>query len=203
MIFNTPTLKPFRGLEKGYVECWRPIPVFTKSKKEQGIWYNWHNNFHDAFYANQSLDTFHDAIFSDQGRIDKEWHDYQQAWQDIAVLIKSFSKEGDVICDPCAGSFSTAIACIETNRRFVGCDIVEQNVINGQARIAEWFNQKEEKEQEEQELKGAGRERIGLLWTRRRNSPATSLGCFSRSTSDQLSTNQLIASSHIFGGFTP
>ena len=38
-------------------------------------------------------------------------------------LIKIFSPENAIICDPFLGSGSTAIACINTNRRFIGCEL--------------------------------------------------------------------------------
>jgi len=40
--------------------------------------------------------------------------------------IKIFSKEFDVIFDPFIGSGTTAIACLKTNRNFIGCEISER-----------------------------------------------------------------------------
>ena len=39
--------------------------------------------------------------------------------------IISWSNEGDLVYDPFMGSGTTAIACINTNRRFVGTEIDE------------------------------------------------------------------------------
>lgn len=44
----------------------------------------------------------------------------------IEHLIKIFSKEGQVILDPFLGSGTTAIASINTNRKFVGVEISER-----------------------------------------------------------------------------
>lgn len=38
-------------------------------------------------------------------------------------LIKTYSNEGDLILDNCMGSGSTGIACINTNRRFIGIEL--------------------------------------------------------------------------------
>jgi site-specific DNA-methyltransferase (adenine-specific) len=38
-------------------------------------------------------------------------------------LITLFTNEGDLVCDPYMGSGSTAVACIQTGRRFVGCEM--------------------------------------------------------------------------------
>ena len=38
----------------------------------------------------------------------------------LEELIKTFSNEGDLILDNCMGSGSTAIACMNTNRNYIG-----------------------------------------------------------------------------------
>lgn len=38
-------------------------------------------------------------------------------------LIKSVTNIGDIVIDPCSGSFSTFEACRNTERNFIGCDI--------------------------------------------------------------------------------
>ena len=37
-------------------------------------------------------------------------------------LIKTYTNPGDLVLDFCFGSASTAIACINTGRRFIGCE---------------------------------------------------------------------------------
>jgi site-specific DNA-methyltransferase (adenine-specific) len=39
-------------------------------------------------------------------------------------LIKAVTKPGDIVVDPCAGSFSVLQACLATERKFLGCDIM-------------------------------------------------------------------------------
>lgn len=41
----------------------------------------------------------------------------------LNYLLHTYSKENDVILDCCAGSGSTAISCIETNRNFIGYEL--------------------------------------------------------------------------------
>lgn len=41
-------------------------------------------------------------------------------------FIKLFTKEGDVVLDPFAGSGTTALACVKLNRRFVGIEAKEE-----------------------------------------------------------------------------
>lgn len=44
----------------------------------------------------------------------------------LEYLIKTYSNEGDVVLDFTAGSMSTAIACINTNRKFIGIEMNEE-----------------------------------------------------------------------------
>lgn len=41
----------------------------------------------------------------------------------MCELISLFTNAGDLVCDPCLGSGTTALACIKLGRRFVGCEI--------------------------------------------------------------------------------
>ena len=52
-------------------------------------------------------------------------------------IIKLTSEEGDLIFDPFAGSGTTAIACMNTNRRFIGAEIDTLYFDMANARIAE------------------------------------------------------------------
>ena len=40
--------------------------------------------------------------------------------------ILSWSVEGDLVFDPFGGGFTTGVACIKTNRNFIGCELVKE-----------------------------------------------------------------------------
>jgi len=40
-------------------------------------------------------------------------------------LIRALTKPGDVVLDPCAGGYSVLRACVEAERDFLGCDLLE------------------------------------------------------------------------------
>lgn len=44
----------------------------------------------------------------------------------LKYLIKTYTNEGDVVLDNCMGSGSTGIACVNTNRSFIGMEIDEE-----------------------------------------------------------------------------
>lgn len=56
----------------------------------------------------------------------KKIHPTQKPIELFEYLIKTYSKEGDLILDNCIGSGTTAIACIKTNRRFIGIELSEE-----------------------------------------------------------------------------
>ncbi len=49
-------------------------------------------------------------------------HPTQKPIELLEMLIKSFSNEGDLILDNTMGSGSTGVACIKTNRNFIGIE---------------------------------------------------------------------------------
>lgn len=69
-------------------------------------------------------------------RKEKDLHDWQQPVANIEELVKNLSDPGNLVVDPCGGSFTTALACHNLSRRFVGCDVDEGCVRRGQERLA-------------------------------------------------------------------
>ena len=74
----------------------------------------------DAFPAKSPKERLHPAPFPEQLAQDH---------------IISWSNEGDIVLDPFMGSGTTAIACINTNRKYIGfeldkhyCDIANERI---------------------------------------------------------------------------
>jgi hypothetical protein len=68
---------------------------------------------------------------------EQELHAWQKVQADMEHWVESFTEPGDLVCDPLAGSFTTAVACEKMARRFVGCDQDKRNVLIGQRRLRE------------------------------------------------------------------
>jgi hypothetical protein len=68
---------------------------------------------------------------------EKEWHPWQLPLSEVEILVRYFSDPGDLVVDPCAGAFTTAVACRNHGRHFVGCDVDETCVQKGLMRLAE------------------------------------------------------------------
>ena len=67
-------------------------------------------------------------------------HPTQKPVELIEYLIKTYSNKGDVILDNCIGSGTTAVACINTERNFIGFEITEQYFNLANQRIQDALN---------------------------------------------------------------
>ena len=81
--------------------CYRPALVYTAG---------------EPLRLHRAVDDWTPSVLHRE----KDLHPHQQSIAPTQYLVEAFSQEGDLVCDPCSGSFTTAEACWHTNRRFVG-----------------------------------------------------------------------------------
>ena len=60
-----------------------------------------------------------------------------QPFTSTEYLIKTYTNEDDLVLDPCAGSGTTAVACLNTGRRYVCIEMDDTYFATMQKRIAE------------------------------------------------------------------
>jgi site-specific DNA-methyltransferase (adenine-specific) len=89
-------------------DCWKPILVYHKGEMPTD--------------APMLRDEIANAA------TDKDHHEWGQSVEGFDRLVRSFSKAGDVVCDPFLGGGTTAISALSQTRRFVGCDINSEAV---------------------------------------------------------------------------
>lgn len=58
----------------------------------------------------------------------------------LEYLVKTYTQEGQVVLDNCMGSGSTGIACINTNRNFIGIELDEKYFSIAEKRINDTLN---------------------------------------------------------------
>lgn len=56
-------------------------------------------------------------------------HPTQKPVELLEYLIKTYTNEGDMVLDNCMGSGSTGVACVNTNRNFIGIEL-DENYFN-------------------------------------------------------------------------
>ena len=64
-------------------------------------------------------------------------HPTQKPVELIEYLIRTYTNENDLILDNCMGSFTTAVACINTNRNYIGFENNDKYFELGQKRLEE------------------------------------------------------------------
>ena len=68
---------------------------------------------------------------------ERGYHPTQKPVALFEYLIKTYTNEGDLVLDNCIGSGTTAIACINTNRHFIGIEKEQKYVDIANKRIKE------------------------------------------------------------------
>lgn len=68
-------------------------------------------------------------------------HPTQKPVQLIEWLIKSFTNEGEIILDNCMGSGTTAVAALNTKRKFIGYEIEDEYIRIANQRIESTYNE--------------------------------------------------------------
>jgi site-specific DNA-methyltransferase (adenine-specific) len=65
---------------------------------------------------------------------DRERHAHAKPYQLTERIIRAVTQRGDLVVDPCAGSYVVLDACRSTGREFVGCDLVDSTLSEPDAR---------------------------------------------------------------------
>lgn len=98
----------------GFFDRWKPVLVF---------------------YKPPAAKPYVDDIVRSGGH-EKALHPWQQELDGFEKLVRFFSEPGGLVCDPFAGSGTTAVACHNLGRRFVGCDVDPDAVAVARGRLA-------------------------------------------------------------------
>lgn len=68
-------------------------------------------------------------------------HPTQKPVDLLEYLIKTYTNENDIVLDNCMGSGSTGVACINTNRKFIGIELDESYFNIAKERIESTINE--------------------------------------------------------------
>lgn len=66
---------------------------------------------------------------------DEKFHPTQKPVALMEYMVRTYTNEGDTVLDTCMGSMTTAIACLNTGRNYIGFENNEEYYEKGMARI--------------------------------------------------------------------
>lgn len=72
-------------------------------------------------------------------------HPTQKPLELLQYLIRTYTDENDIVLDNTAGSFTTAIACLETKRKYIVMEKEKEYYNKGLKRILEWQREQKNK----------------------------------------------------------
>ncbi|MFK4329996.1 site-specific DNA-methyltransferase (adenine-specific) [Bacillus sp. RC240] len=109
-------------------------PIYQKSTSKKLKIFGKSNNeslskVHVTKYTNYPKSVF------DFPRDSKTFHPTQKPVALFEYLIKTYTQEGETVLDNCMGSFTTAIACINTNRNYIGFEMDKEYWKLGNERV--------------------------------------------------------------------
>jgi len=95
-----------------------------------------------SYFQKETGFKFSDIKFSNpnNGNV----HPTQKPVPLLEYLIKTYTNEGETVLDNCMGSGSTGVACLNTNRNFVGIEIDDKYFDIAKRRISEARNKPEQ-----------------------------------------------------------
>ena len=149
---NAPNvnLQPFRVHEyififgKGRVTNGNRIPMKYYPQKTEGKPYkqksgrmseNWKGGLNNIITDNKD-GLRHPKTIQKFNR-DRGYHPTQKPVALLEYLIKTYTNEGETVLDNCMGSGSTGVACVNTNRNFIGYELNEKYFEIAEKRINE------------------------------------------------------------------
>lgn len=118
---------------QGLIQC----PKLHIKKRKSGVTY--HNgeslfNEYQSEYTNYPRDILEFDTPLNSGT---KFHPTQKPVDLLEYLIKTYTNEGETVLDATIGSGSTAVACVNTNRHFIGFETEEKFYEIALRRIAE------------------------------------------------------------------
>jgi len=88
----------------------------------------------------QEWKNYHNTLFSISYET-KPLHPTQKPVALFEYLIKTYTNENEIVLDNCIGSGTTAVACMQTNRNYIGMELEEKYVEIANKRINEFTQQ--------------------------------------------------------------
>jgi len=107
---------------------WNYRMLIVLVKNNLGLGYGFRNQHELCLVLEKGKATYNSKSFSNVLKMkhvehDNDSHPHQKEWDVIRKIILHSSEKGDVVLDNFAGSFTTAKACFEEGRMFMGTEL--------------------------------------------------------------------------------
>lgn len=139
--FLNANRKPMKAHETIQI-CYRLQPTFNK-QKTNGSPYKAHSGEHNSENWGKFKTGFNtDCVDGKRNpttvlkfKREKGLHPTQKPVPLLEYLIKTYTNEGETVLDNCMGSGSTGVACVNTDRNFIGMELDHGYFRTAQKRI--------------------------------------------------------------------
>ena len=139
----------YRALPTYNPQMWQGEPLTKRQASRESLNYRSNGKLADYVYVNETGERYpRDVIKFNTVRVlwgkGEMYHPQQKPTDLLECLIKTYTDEGETVLDATMGSGSTGVACVNTNRNFIGFEL-EENFFNiTQKRIAEAVAKREQ-----------------------------------------------------------
>jgi site-specific DNA-methyltransferase (adenine-specific) len=143
-------LRPLNNIEDIMVFCYGKVPYYAQMETGK----NHYNNIRDTTprFSETTGTLMKQTKTFNKGtrwpkrtlefRLERGYHPTQKPTKLFEYLIRTYTKDGEVVLDPYAGSFTTAIACIKANRNWICMEKEDKYCKIGQERIDRYYNER-------------------------------------------------------------
>lgn len=122
---NNEDIIVFYGKQPTYNPIMLEGTVYTDKRKGQGITETLYNKAERQTYINKSTRYPVNTLYFDKV-CNNQIHNTQKPVPLLEYLIQTYTNENDLVLDFTMGSGSTGVACLNTNRRFIGIELDEK-----------------------------------------------------------------------------
>jgi len=113
--WDKPTTHPYRIPEERHYRRLQETGAFPREYEDLRREYE---DLRYTFNASNGVEN----VWAYEFRTEKHGHPTQKPIKLIEDIVKHSSNEGDLVLDPFLGSGTTAVACVNLNRHFIGIE---------------------------------------------------------------------------------
>jgi len=140
MVWYKNKFSDFLNANKKPMKIHEDLVVFYKEQPSYNIQYNYSTpyvrwNKQDSIDKQTNYNNYKETITTNEtgrrlpttvlqfNRVERPIHPTQKPVDLLEWLIKTYSKPNDIVLDSCMGIGSTGLACVKTERKFIGIEI--------------------------------------------------------------------------------